>query len=93
MKTKSLRNILLFLLAFLGLGAIFGGGVLMVSPSGKLIGMPLAMLIHSSFDDFLFPAIILFVVLGLCPSLLVVALVKKRESPVAEKMNCFKDMH
>ena len=44
MTTKTPRNILLILLAFLGVGALFGGGVLIVSPSGKLFGMPLSML-------------------------------------------------
>lgn len=42
MKTKAARNILLSLLAFRGLGAVFGGGVLIISPDGKLFGMPLS---------------------------------------------------
>ena len=46
MKTKTARNILLFLLAVLGVGAIFGGGLLIISPSGKLFRMPLSMLAH-----------------------------------------------
>ncbi|MFZ4725141.1 MAG: hypothetical protein ACOYMD_06805 [Paludibacter sp.] len=36
MKTKTSRNILVFLLTFLALSAIGGGGSLIVSPSGKL---------------------------------------------------------
>jgi len=87
------RNILIGLLAFLGLGAMFGGGVLIISPSGKLIGMPLSMLAHSPFNSFLIPAIILFVVLGIIPILLLFALFKKPESKFAEKINCFQDMH
>ena len=35
------RNVLLYLLAFLGLGAIVGGGALIISPSGTMLGMPL----------------------------------------------------
>lgn len=93
MRTKATRNILLFLLAFLALGAIFGGGVLIISPSGKLIGMPLTMLAHSPFRSFLVPAIILFFVLGIVPGLLVIALLKRTESKLAEKINCFNDMH
>jgi len=34
MKTKAARSILIILLTLLGLGAIFGGGVLIISPSG-----------------------------------------------------------
>ena len=87
------QNILLLLLTFLGLGAIGGGGVLIISPSGKLIGMPLKILAHSPFNSFLIPGIILFVVLGVFPILLVVALVNKTKSKFAEKFNCFTDMH
>ncbi len=42
---------------------------------------------------FLMPGIILFIVLGLLPSLLVVALLKKPTSRFAERINFFQDMH
>ncbi len=93
MKTKTSRNILQFLLAFLGIGALFGGGVLIISPSGKLMGMPLSMLANSPFKDFLIPGIILFSVLGLIPCLLVLALIKNRENMFAEQFNFFNDMY
>lgn len=81
MKTKGL-NYLIFLLAFLGLGAIGGGGVLIVS-----------LLDQSPFNSFLIPGIILFTVLGLAPCLLIFALLKKPESRFAEMLNVFTDMH
>ncbi len=93
MTTKAPRNILLTLLAFLGIGALFGGGVFIVSPSGKLFGMPLSMLDKSPFTNFLIPGIILFVVLGLVPCGLVFALLKKPVSAIAERVNFFPDMH
>jgi hypothetical protein len=94
MKLKTARNLHLFLLAFLGLSAIGGGGALIISPSGKLLGgLPLSILEHSPFNDFLIPGIILFVVLGLFPTFLIFALVKKITSPFAERFNFFKDMH
>jgi len=37
---KTARNILVALQAFLGLGAIFGGGALILSPNGAFLGMP-----------------------------------------------------
>jgi len=65
MKLNLSRNILIGLLAMLGLGAIGGGGALILSPSGKLLGgLPLAMLNKTPFSDFLIPGIILFFVLG-----------------------------
>jgi len=94
MKSKTAKNIHLFLLAFLGLGAIGGGGALIVSPSGKLLGgLPLSILARSPFENFFIPGIILFLVLGLFPSLLVFALLKKPNSRLAERFNFFKDMH
>lgn len=94
MKSKTARNIHALLLSFLGLGAMGGGGALIISPSGKLLGgLPLSILDNSPFKDFLLPGIILFVVIGLIPVLLVIALVKKPASRIAEYLNFFKDMH
>jgi hypothetical protein len=94
MKSRTARNIHLFLLAFLGLSAIGGGGALIISPSGKLLGgLPLSILKNSPFVDFLVPGIILFVIFGLLPGLLIFALLKKIASPFAEHLNFFKDMH
>jgi magnesium-transporting ATPase (P-type) len=94
MKTKTARNIHLLLLAFLGISASFGGGALIISPSGKLLGgLPVSILEKSPFNNFLVPGIILFVVLGLIPCLLVFALIKKPESKFAEYLNFFKDMY
>jgi hypothetical protein len=94
MKAKSERNILIFLLASLGLGAIGGGGTLIISPSGKLLGgLPLSMLERSPFTDFLVPGIILFFVLGVFPCLMVYALIKRPESKFAGYFNFYKDMY
>ena len=93
MKAKSTRNILLFLLAFLGLGAIAGGGALIVSPSGDLLKMPLSLIEKSPFRSYLIPGIILFSVLGLVPCLVVFGLIKKPKWIFAEQFNFFQDMH
>jgi hypothetical protein len=94
MKSTTARNILIALLLFLALGALGGGSFLIISPSGKLIGgLPLSILKDSVFPDFLIPGIILFLVLGLSPVLLCVALVKKPSSKFAEYFNFFADMH
>lgn len=93
MSAPATRNTLLILLGFLGLGALGGGGALTISPSGRLLGMPLALLAPSPFRSFLVPGLILFIVLGVAPCLLVVALLKKPASPLAERLNFFADMH
>jgi hypothetical protein len=94
MRQTTARNFLITLLLFLGLSALGGGAMLIISPSGKLIGdLPLSFLDHSPFNDFLIPGLILFLVLGLSPCLLIFALIKKPTSRVAEYFNYFKDMH
>jgi len=66
---------------------------LIVSPSGDLLKMPLSLIEKSPFRSYLIPGIILFSVLGLAPSLLVFALIKKPKWIFAEQINFFKDMH
>ena len=94
MKSTTARNILISLLLFLGVSAIGGGLLLIISPSGKLLGgLPLSILEHSPFSNFLIPGIILFFILGLSPCLISIALIKKPLNELAEKFNLFKDMH
>lgn len=94
MKSLYATNIHLYLLSFLGLSAFGGGGLLIISPSGKLLGgLPLSILSKSPFDDFLIPGVILFTVLGIFPLFIVYALIKKTTSSFAEHLNLFADMH
>ena len=92
-KTKRIRNIFLIVLGFLALGAIGGGMVLIISPDGELLGLPLSEFKNIPFTSFLIPGIILFSILGVIPSLLIIALLKKPESKIAEQINIFNDMH
>jgi hypothetical protein len=91
--SKAPRNILLSLLGFLGTGALFGGATMIISPQGTLLHMPLSLLDHAPFSSFLVPGLILFLVLGVLPCLLVFALVKKPGCSIAERLNCYADMH
>ena len=88
------RNIHFSLLGFLGLSAIGGGGALIISPSGALLGgLPLSILGNSPFTNFLIPGMILFLVLGIFPIFVVWALIKRPNVSFAEHFNMFKDMH
>jgi hypothetical protein len=53
------------LLLFNGLGALYGGGNLIMYPDGSGFRMPLSLLAHTPFHDFLIPGIILFVANGM----------------------------
>ena len=90
---KKIRNIFLIVLGFLALGAIGGGIVLIISPDGELLGLPLSEFKNIPFTSYLIPGIILFSMLGVIPSLLIIALIKKPESKIAEQINIFNDMH
>ena len=59
------RILSIILLAFIGLGAVYGGVNLISDPTGWKIGLHTGMLKYSPFKDFLIPGIILFFVLGL----------------------------
>lgn len=93
MKITIARNILIFLLGFLAVGAAGGGIVLILSPSGDMIKMPVSIIAGSPFTSFLIPGIILFLVLGIAPVILIYALVKKPEWRFAGVLNFFPDMH
>jgi uncharacterized membrane protein len=51
--------------AFIGLGALGGGFMLVKDPSGSALGVPLSLLEGSPFTDFLIPGIFLLVVNGI----------------------------
>lgn len=90
---KRVQSIFLIVLGFLALGAIGGGIILIVSSDGALIGLPLSEFKNMPFTSYLIPGIILFSILGVAPSLLIIALLKKPESKIAEQFNIFRDMH
>ena len=90
---KRVQSIFLIVLGFLALGAIGGGIILIVSSDGALIGLPLSEFKNMPFTSYLIPGIILFSILGVSPSLLIIALLKKPESKIAEQFNIFRDMH
>ncbi len=65
---------LLLLVGFQALSGLFGGGILVLDPTGGLLGMPLSVLDRTPFSDFLVPGLILLLVLGIAPAGLTVAL-------------------
>lgn len=93
MNTKTARNILILLLILLGFGAILGGGALIISPSGGLLGMPVTLLNNTPFSSFLVPGVILFSILGIAPVGIAVALFQKPKYEFAEFFNCYRDMY
>lgn len=86
-------NVLLFLLLFLSLGALFGGVVLVLDPSGELLQMPAIILKNSSFNNFLIPGLILFTILGVFPALVFYSLLKRPQWTWVNVLNLYSDMY
>jgi hypothetical protein len=91
--SKFLSGLLIFLLGFLSLSAIVGGILLILSPQGSGIEMPIKLLDNSPFKNFLIPGIILLVIFGLIPIYIIYALKKKPENRFMQKLNLLHDHH
>lgn len=88
------RSILLVLLhGFLSIGAIGGGLLFIISPSGELMGLSASLLDDSPFPSYFIPGLILLLVLGILPAIVAVALIKQWAWTWAEALNIFKDRH
>ncbi|MGD0575816.1 MAG: hypothetical protein ABSB61_10695 [Anaerolineales bacterium] len=84
----------LILLQFLlGLGALAGGGVLILGPDGHLIQMPVSMLKGTPFRDFLVPGILLFVLVGIYPILAGYSLLARPDWRWPDRINPFHRAH
>lgn len=86
-------KLLILLHILLGVGAFFGGLVLVIDPSGGLIKMPMTFLVNSPFNNFLIPGIILLAILGIFPLIISYALITKWDWKVANRLNIFTEMH
>jgi len=85
--------LLLLLLLLQGIGALYGGFKLINDPSGNSLKMPAEWLKGTPFPDFRIPGLVLFIVLGILPTLLVGALWAKPDWPWADLLNLYSDRH
>ena len=91
---RSITSYLLVILVFIQMiSALPAGLSLIIDPSGMGIGLPLKLLEHSPFPDFLIPGLFLFIFLGLLPALVFYGLIKRPIFRALEKLNMFKDYH
>lgn len=81
--SRSIRSrpieVWLYLVAAFGLGvtALFGGGRLVLDPSGASLNIPIEWLTGTPFADYLIPGIILFSLLGVGSLVVIVAIVRR----------------
>lgn len=94
MKTNQQKSFFLIVLhIFLAIGALGGGGALILDPTGELSQLPLSLLYGSPFSNYLLPGIILVLVLGVMPLLIALGLYRKSDWLLAEKLNIFHEKH
>jgi len=62
---KALKIISILLLLFNGIGAIYGGSILIIDPTGAKMQLSLSYLEHSPFNNYFIPGLVLFVCNGL----------------------------
>jgi hypothetical protein len=74
---KRARTVSLVLLFFLGLSALPAAITIISDPSGNNIGMPLDLLDHTPFQDFLIPAILLGLFNGVMSLLFAILVLRK----------------
>lgn len=93
MKRSITSYILIFLILFQMISAVPSGFVMIIDPSGGILGLPLEILVDSLFKDFLIPGLFLFIVLGIFPLVTLYGLLKRNRSLLADKINLFKNYH
>lgn len=78
-ESRSISFYTLFaLLFFQGISGLFGGGALVLDPTGSILQMPISLLDGSPFDTYLIPGLILLLVLGIFPLIVLYGLWKRK---------------
>lgn len=85
--------LLYVLLFFLGVNALVGGLLLMISPDGALLGMRKDWLLASPFENYYIPGLLLFIFLGLVPAISFIGLIKPNALNFPERLNLFPNKH
>lgn len=93
MKRPFLLYVLYLLLTFLALGALAGGGMLILIPDGSSLGMGANWLDDSPFTSYFIPGLILFTTAGLFPFFALIGLVFKPDWKWANLLNIYSDRH
>jgi hypothetical protein len=94
MKKPFAVYLLLILIFFQALSGLFGGMMLVISPSGSFFQMNAAEMLHNApFANFLIPGLILLILLGLFPAFVSVSLMIKPSWKRAGMLNIYNKKH
>ena len=95
MKTKKPFSfyLLLVVVGFQSISALFGGFSLITSPNGDTLEMPVSFLKDTPFTNFLIPGIVLFFLLGVFPIFILAGLYTLKNWRWPEYFNIYKNRH
>lgn len=85
--------ILIILVIFQSVSALYGAISLFLEPDGHLLQMPLSFLEKTPFNDYRIPSLILGILLGFFPLLSVIGLIFKPPWKWASVLNIYHDRH
>jgi hypothetical protein len=77
----------------IGISAFAGGASLMLAPDGSLLGLKIELLKHSPFANYFIPGLVLFLLMGIFPSIILFGLLFKPEWKIFDVFNIYKDRH
>ncbi len=95
MKTKKSFSfyLLLVVVGFQSISALFGGFSLITSPNGATLEMPVTFLKDTPFTNFLIPGLVLFFLLGVFPIFILAGLYTLKNWSWPENFNIYKNRH
>lgn len=85
--------VIFMLLFILSVNALLAGGMMIVSPSGSGLGLPLDWISGTPFKSYIIPGILLFCFLGMLPFVTLIGLIFKIHGGFLEKLNIYPEMH
>jgi len=91
MKKPAIVYLLQVLLFFLSANALAGGMLLIISPSGELMGMSKSFLYNSPFSNFLIPGLLLVIFVGIIPGIAFIEHSRKIPKLPLDKLNIYKN--
>lgn len=93
-KNRSLAtNILMICLVFLGMGGLIGGVSFLVDPSGRMLGMSSEILASAPVNDFAWPGLFLFVMMGILPFLVALGMWERPRWAWTDRFNRWTHEH
>ena len=90
MVSRIVRYFHIALIIILAISGLFGGIALMADPSGDLLQMPIYLIENTFLGNYFLPGLILFILLGLFPSIVALGLISRRKIKYINSLNIYK---